>query len=113
MAEYMKHCVGDALGLVQVEPAALDHFICDVYDVSKDRKKVLLDASDHSTVDEGNARRIGYLEPYAPRLRDDADFEVFISVEQGARIIFEAAGIEDGEGAAPEQRIKTALTAVE
>jgi hypothetical protein len=100
-------------GLQQVEAAALDDLVRDVDDVAQHREQVLLDAADHLAVDERDRRRVPDLELDAPALPDDLDLEVLVLLEQLARVVAVAAGVQHRERAGAEQRVEAALPAVE
>jgi hypothetical protein len=67
---------------------------------------VILQPPDHHAVDEGRGRRILDLELDAPGLRHDPQVEVPVFLEDHARIVEIAAGIEHRERAFAKQRIK-------
>jgi hypothetical protein len=106
----VEHGIGDRLRPRQVEAAALDDLVRRVDDVAQHRKEQFLGALDHLAVHESRSRRVADLEFHAEGMAQDADVEVAIAVEDFARIVGVAAGIEHGERALAEERIQSALS---
>ena len=62
-------------------------------------------------VDESRSRGVLDLELDAEGVTHDADVEVPVAIEDLARIVGVAAGVEHRERALPEERVKAALSA--
>ncbi len=84
-----------------------------VEDVPQHREQVLLDAADHSAVDEGRRRRVAQLQLHAPGLAHDADVEVCIALEDRPSVVGLAAAVQDRERAAPIERVESAARGIE
>ena len=113
VAQDVEHGVGDGLGLAEIEAAALDDLVGGVDDVAQHREQQLLGAADHLPVDEGHRGRVLDLELDAEGVANELDVEVAVALEDGARVVGVAAGVEHGERAAAEERIEAALPARE
>ena len=105
--------VRDALRVLELDAAVLVDLAVDVQDVAQHREQVLLDAADHPAVDEGPGRGVAQLELHAPGLAHDADVEVVVALEDHARVVGLAAGVQHGERAATIGRVEAAPGRVE
>jgi hypothetical protein len=103
--------VGDRLGLIEPEAAALHDLVGDVDDVAQHREQVFLDAADHLAVDEGRGRRVVDLQPDPPGVTHDLHVELAVPVEQLLGVVAVAAGVEHGERALAEQRVHARVAA--
>ena len=113
VAQDVKYRVGDARGGSQIEAAAVDDLVGDEYDVAQHGEQMILQAADHLAVDERRGRRVLDLELDAPGAAHDAQIEVPVLLENRARIVEIAAGIEHRERAFAKQRVQAALAGIE
>src|SRR5580700_3973772 len=74
---------------------------------------MVLQSSDHLAVDEGGGGSVLDLEFDSPGAAHDAQVEISVFLENGARIIGRTAGTEDRQGTLAEQGIQPALTRIE
>src|SRR5450755_4253527 len=109
----MKYRVGDAGRGSEVVAAAFHDLIRYEHDVAQHREQMILQSSDHHSVDESRRRRVFDLKLDAPGLAHDTQVEVTVLVENHTRIVDIAAGIEHGKSALAKQRIEAALTGIE
>ena len=100
-------------GVVQLDAAVLVDLAVDVEDVAQHREQVLLDAADHPAVDEraAGALRSSSLTPQAWRTMRMSKSRV--ALEDRARVVGLAAGVQHRERAAAVQRVEAAARGVE
>ena len=111
IAQDVEHRVGDAVAGIKVELAAGRELAVDVDHIPEDGEQQLANAANHLAVHEGAGRRIPQGQLHAAVLLDDADVEVAVLVQHLAGVVGGAAGIQDGQGTAPQQLVLTTLTA--
>ena len=111
VAQDVEHRVGDGLRAREIESVVVDDLVGGVDDIAQHGEEELLDAADHVPVDESRSRGVLDLELDAEGVTHDADVEIPVSLEDLARIVGVAAGVEHRERALAEERVKTALSA--
>ncbi len=113
IAQDVEYRVGDRRRVVQVEAAAFDDLVADEDHVAQDGEHVFLHAADHLAIDECLAGRVLDLELDAPGLAHQLHLEILVAVEDFLGVVGFAAGVEHGQRALAEQRIKATRTGIE
>ena len=110
VAHYMEYRVGRPATGGKVETRVFDDFIAREYDVAQHRKQQFPNAAYHLAIHEGVGRCPRQRDLESPVLLDEADLEVLVAFEHGASIVHLAAGVQNREHAAAQQRIEAAFT---
>jgi hypothetical protein len=113
VAQHVEHGVGNRGGVGEIETSAGDDLVGDEHHVAQHGEQVLLDAADHLPVDEGGRGGVLDLKLHPPGMTHDADLEIAVAVEDLLGVIGGGTGVENRQGAAPEQRVQPPLTGVE
>jgi hypothetical protein len=109
----VEHGVRDRRRVREIEPPAVDDLVRDEHHVPQNREQMLFDATDHLPVDEGRGRGIVHLELDAPRVADNLDVEVAVTVEDFLRVVGVGTAVEHGERALAKEAVQAALAGIE
>ncbi len=111
VAEHVKHGIGNAMTGIQVKLPTRRKLAVDVNDVPEDREQQFAYPADHFPIHEGAGRRAHQRELHSAILLHDIDVEVAMLFQHLAGVVRQTAGVQNGEGAAPEQLVLSTLAA--